>query len=337
MRSIRLLLPVAVAGIAFLASSCGVSADTTAATVAGESIPIEDVNTLVESPAFNTGISSPNESTQDGALARSALQFLIMRQVWLTEADRWGIEIDDSLRGEVGRQLDQQAAQSDQEPLKGRLRDFAIDFGLAQQLVVERIASIDTGNDEDLRRLYDSTDLTWRRVCLTVVQIPAGSVDNARRSIEDGATVDELAKDISGAEVATDPSQGCFTEAELVPELRDDLAGAPTGVTRGVVIVGDEQTGRAGYAYRIERRTHVGFDDARKELTQLVAGFAGQGATAWGTRLALAAEVNPRYGSGVTRGSRGFVVLPPERPQVPVEQMITDAVQSADTDSGSGG
>lgn len=326
MARLRLLLPTAVAAAALLVTSCGVTADTTAATVAGDAIPIDDVTMLVESPAFNGGTVASNESTQDGELARSALQFLIMRQVWVSEAERWGLEIDDNLKAQVGEQLDQQTAQSGQEPLEGRLRELAIDYGTAQQLVVERVGAIDPADDADLRRMYDSTRLTWRRVCLTVVEIPMDVVEDAQSEIEDGATVDDLADRAEGAELVADASGRCYTEAELIPELREDVARARTGVTRGVVLVGDDASGRVGYAYRIESRKVVPFAEAREELRQLVASFAQQGASAWGVRLALSADVNPRYGSGVARGSSGFVVLPPERPEPPRSELIDRAL-----------
>lgn len=329
MARFRLLLPAAVAATALLATSCGVTADTTAASVAGEDIPIDDVTTLVESPAFNGGTESSGGSTQDGDVARSALQFLIMRQVWLSEAERWDLQIDDSLKSQVGEQLDQETAQSGREPLDGRLRELAIDYGTAQQLVVERLAAIDPSNVDDLRRMYDSTRLSWRRVCLTVVEIPVEAVEHARATLEDGATVDDLAERVSGAEQVADPSGGCYTEAELIPELRDDMAGARTGVSRGVVLVGDDSSGRVGYAYRIETRSRIPFSEAREELSELIAGFAGQGAAAWGIRLALAADVNPRYGSGVARGSNGFVVIPPEKPELPRSEVLDRALEAA--------
>ncbi len=348
MARFRLLLPAVAASAALFVTSCGVTANTTAATVGGEDIPIDDVTTLVESPAFNGGAASDNESTQQGDVARAALQFLIMRQVWVSEAERWDLQIDDDLKAQVGEQLDQQTAQSGQEPLEGRLRELAIDYGVAQQLVIERVAAVDASNEADLRRMYDSTRLSWRQVCLTVVEIPVEAVERAQDALEDGATVDDLTEDVEGVEKVADPTGGCYTEAELIPELRDDMAGARTRVSRGVVLVGDDSSGRVGYAYRIESRKVVPFSEAREELAELVASFAEQGAATWGIRLALSADVNQRYGSGVARGSNGFVVLPPERPELPRSQVldqVMDAVRavqgasagSADTGSAGSG
>lgn len=328
MARFRLLLPAAVVAAALLVTSCGVTADTTAASVVGDDIPIDDVTALVESPAFAGSTEGTNESTQPGDLARAALQFLIMRQVWVSEAERWDLQIDDSLKSQVGEQLDAQTAQSGQEPLEGRVRELAIEYGTAQQLVVERIAAVDPSNDADLRRMYDSSRLSWRRVCLTVVEIPVDAVERAEDALEDGATVDDLEERVSGAEQVADPSGGCYTEAELIPELREHMAGARTGVSRGVVLVGDDSSGRVAYAYRIESRSRVPFSDAREELSELIASFAEQGAEAWGIRLALTAEVNQRYGSGVARGSNGFVVLPPEKPELPRSDVLDRALDA---------
>ena len=154
MRRSRTLLLAATAGVALFASACGVTADTTAATVAGTAIPIDDVTTLVSDPVFNGGAEQPNESSQDGTLARSALMFLIERQAWLSELDRWGLEISDADREQIGAQIDEQAATGGQE-LDGRSRELLVEYTAAQSVLTERFGTIDPERDDDLRRLYD--------------------------------------------------------------------------------------------------------------------------------------------------------------------------------------
>ncbi len=121
MRRSRTLLLAATAGAALFASACGVTADTTAATVAGTAIPIDDVTTLVSDPVFNGGAEQPNESSQDGDAPERALMFLIdAAGLAVRGLDRWGLEITDSTESQVGEQLDQQTATERPAELDGR-------------------------------------------------------------------------------------------------------------------------------------------------------------------------------------------------------------------------
>jgi hypothetical protein len=328
MRRSRSLLLAATAGLALFASACGVTADTTAATVAGTAIPVDDVTTLVSDPVFNGGAEQPNESSQDGTLARSALMFLIERQAWLSELDRWGLEISDADREQIGAQIDEQAAAGGQA-LDGRSRELLVEYTAAQSVLTERFSSIDPERDDDLRRLYESSELQWRQVCLTVVQVPADQIAAAEDRLDDGLAVQDLAEVITGAEVVAEPSQGCFAQVGLAPELRADLEVATVGATRGVVLTDDGSGGVAAYAYRLEERRNLSFEEARGELAAAAEGLLQQGPAQWVQLAALGAEVNPRYGQEVVSTADGFTVQAPPRPQLPRGQRIADAVVAA--------
>jgi hypothetical protein len=336
MRRTRSLLLAATAGVALFASACGVTADTTAATVAGRTVSIDDVTALAEDPSFAQGVQNPNESAQSGDVARGALMFLIEREVWLSELERWGVQLDEATRGDVAAELDDQIASSGQR-VGARYRDALVDYQAARTVLAERFADLDPDDDADLRRLYEGSELQWRQVCLTVVQIPADGVERAEQGLDDGAAVTELPDLVDGAEVVADPEQGCFAEVSLVPELRVDLDGVATGATRGVVLVDDGAGGVNGYAYRIEARRSLSFDDAREDLAAAAAGLAEQGPDQWIQLLTLSAEVNPRYGQGVARAGQGFVVQAPERPALARGDRLTDALALAEAAAAAGG
>ena len=330
MRSIRSLLLAAGAGAALFASACGVTADTTAATVDGRSISIDDVAELAADPVFNGGTPAPNESTLDGDVARGALMFLIERQAWIAEAERWGLDIDDAERERFGTQIDQQMAQRGTGTLRARTRELLIDYNVAGAAVAQRFAQLDPDDDDDLRLLYESSRLQWRQVCLTVVQVPASGIDAASELLDSGGGLDDLVERIEGAEQVADPAQGCFAEVGLAPELRTDLADAPVGVTRGVVLTEGGPGGVSAFAYRLERRQDVSFADARGELAVAAAGMAQQGPEQWVQRATLAAQIDPRFGQQVVSSQSGFTIEPPPVPARPLGQRIADAVAAAD-------
>lgn len=327
MRRPRSLLLAATAGLALLASACGVIADTTAASVAGTDVPVDDVTALVQDPAFNQQGSTEDESTQSGEVARAALIFLIERQAWIAELERWGLSIDDEVRGQVSSELDTQIARSGLE-VSDRYRSLLIDYQAAQTVLGERFAGLDPDSDEDLRRLYDGAELQWQQVCLTVVQLPAEQVGRAQDALDGDTTVDELPERIDGAQVVADPSQGCFAEAGLVPELRADLSRAAVGVSRGVVLA-EDANGVAAYAYRLEARRNLSFDDARADLAAAAQSLVQQGPAQWVQLLTLGATVDPRYGSDVISTASGFEISPPPRPVLPLADRLEQAVAAA--------
>lgn len=326
MRSLRSLLLAASAGVALFASACGVTADTTAATVDGRSISIDDVAELSADPVFNGGTPAPNESTLDGGVARGALMFLIERQAWIAEAERWGLDIADGERERFGTQIDQQMAQQGSGTLRDRTRELLIDYNVAGAAVAQRFAQLDPDDDDDLRLLYESSRLQWRQVCLTVVQVPASGIDVASDLIDRGQGLDDLVERIEGAEQVADPSQGCFAEVGLASELRTDLADAPVGVNRGVVLTQGGPGGVTAFAYRLERRQDVSFDDARGELAAAAAGMAQQGPQQFVQRNTLGAQIDPRFGQQVVTSANGFTIEPPPVPARPLGQRIADAV-----------
>ncbi len=335
-RTRTLVLAVTV-GVALFASACGVTADTTAATVDGTDIPADDVNTLVADPVFNGGTPPANESALDGTMARSALMFLIERQAWLSEMDRWGLSVTDDERTTIGDGIDQQAEANGGGKLGARTRELLVDYNAARTALTERFAQLDPNSDDDLRRLYESSELQWRQVCLTVVQIPADQVTAAEAAIERGVGIQDLPDRIAGAEQVADPSQGCNPDVALAPELRADLSGAAVGATRGVVLTDDGAGGVAGYAYRLEGRRNVSFQDAREDLaaaaqrlvTAASQGQVQQGPEQWVQLVALGAQIDPRFGQRVVQSAGGFTVQPPPTPERPRGQRLADAAALA--------
>lgn len=345
MRRTRLLLPAVTVGLALFASACGVTANTTAATVAGRDIPVDDVTELAADPAFNpppdTGNESTqdNESTEDGTVARGVLLFLIQREAWLAELERWGLEITDADRQAAGEQLDQQLQGTETGRVEERSRELLLDYGAAQNLLTQRFSQLDPDSDDDLRRLYDGAPSRWRQVCLTVVRVPVDGIDAAERLVDDRVPVQDLTDRVEGAELVAQPSDGCFPELELLPELRRELVDARTGVTRGVVLTTSGGGGVDAFVFRLEERRVVSFDEARDGLAAEAQGLAQQGPVSWVQAQTLLAEINPRYGQQVQIGATGFTIEPPTAPVVPRAQRIADAIaasQAAEALAGAG-
>ena len=327
MRRTRLLALLAAAALAGSTTACGVTADTTAASISGRDIPVDDVTALVEDSAFNPAADLADESTQPGDDARAALRFLLEREAALAEVERWGLDLE-SERAGVASQIEEQIRAGNQA-VSDRYRDLFIDYQTAQVVLGNRFAQLDPDSDEDLRRLYDGSTEQWEQACLTVAQIPADGVDRARDALDEGATVDQMPELVQGAELVARPSEGCFAEIGLIAELRRDLAGATPGVTRDPVFADVGIGGVTTYIYRLDERRTLSFEEARADLAAAATSLAQQGPGQWLQLQLLTATIDPRYGLDVVRSANGLVVAPPPRPLLPLEQRIAVAAEAA--------
>lgn len=329
MRRTRSLFLAVTAGLALIATACGVTADTTAATVEGREVSVEDVSTLVSDPALSGETIQLGESTEDGTTARNALMFLILREVVLAEVERWDLQITDADREAASAGLDAQFAEAGVGEPTERSRELLVELGAAQTLLSQRLAELDPANEQDLRRLYEGSPAKWRQVCLTAVRVPAEGIDRAQGLVDRRVPVQDLPDRLEGAELIAQPSDGCFPELELFAELRRAVAGAPVGVTRGVVLVDDATGGVTGYVFRLEERRTLPFEEVREVLAGQVEQFASAGPASWIQAQTVLAEINPRYGQKVELSENGLTIEPPTAPVTQRSQRIADALAAA--------
>lgn len=337
----RLLSVVTLVGAVVLTAACGVTADTTAATVSGRDVPIEDVTALVEDEVAMEllfGVTEASgegeESTQSGDAARQALLFEIERAAWAEELERWGLELTEQDRDAAAQQVDAElggAGTTEQLRPTDRTRDLLVDYLAARNVLSQRLAQIDPSDDTDLRRLHEGSAWYWDRVCVAAVRFTADRIGAAEEALDDGVGVEQLPEQVEGTELVADPEQRCIARSQLPDELRDAVDAARPGRTSGVVLVDDGAGGRTGFVFRVDERQRVGFEDARPELEGIVGTLAQQGAASWVQLQVARAEINPRYGSGVgAGGTSGLAIVPPPSPSLSLAQLITQARAAAD-------
>jgi hypothetical protein len=314
MHRTRTLALVAVTAVATLvASSCGVLADTDAATVVGRTVSIESVEQLSRDEGFTGAMDADvQEGSVPGDLFRSVLQFELQRVAWIAEADRWGIEITEEMRDAAAQQVEAQIT-STGTAYDDETREKLVEYVAAQTALETRFAELDPSADADLRLLYEGAPSLWERICVAVVQVDPAQVDAAERALHDGASVEELPGLVEGTTLAADPEQ-CVPGSELPDELESAFRAAPRGSDEGPLSVGDPATGAATYLYRVDERRTIGFGEAREELAQIAQGLAQQGAQTWISLVVSEAEIDPRFGTGVSRVNGQPVVDAPPAP-----------------------
>ncbi len=370
-RSLSIL--AATAAFALAASSCGTTADTTAATVGDRTISIDDVNEIIDEPAIvGTGAEAVTESRQPGDLARSALMYEIQRLAWVEEAERWGIDLDEEDRTEAEAQLDAQLLQAGVE-LSPSAREGAVDSSVAQNALLVRWAEIDPSSDEDLRLVYEGAPSRWRTWCLTVVAVGPEDEDRVESLLDDGVALGDVAERVELAELVATPDE-CFAGSELPPELETAAREAGERGARGArpAPVPTNLGGGEGLLFfEVHRATAPSFEESRDVVAQVAAGLANAveqlaslsaiGAdatdaelqqaqqvqqeavgvlTGWVEERMRSAVVNPRYGSGVVGGGSSvdatLRIAPPAAPLQPAGELLS-SLEGLELDPTAGG
>ncbi len=347
LRPARSLALVGVLGVA--ATGCGVTADTTAATVGDRTISIDDLDAVVEEQAIvGPGATEVDESRQPGDQARTALMYEIQRVAWIEEAERWGVEPTAEQVAQAEQQLDAQLAGVQ---LNDEIREGAIESAAAQNALLDRFAEIDPGDDADLRLIYEGAPSRWRSWCLTVVGTSTDQADRVESLLDDGVALEQVADRVEDTELLATPDQ-CFVGSELPVEL-ETAAREANGTPRPEPVTTDLGGGQTVmYFFEVERASTSSFDDARDEVAFVAQNLRqaveqlrllstlgadaseediqqAQAAQQEGVDVLLgwigermrSAEVNPRYGTGVVEAPEqlggGFVVEAPPAPLQP--------------------
>lgn len=309
MRSRRALL-VLTSVVAIAAVSCGVVADTTAATISGRTVSVSDVDTLAASPAFlqllqgQPASAEPQESRVAGSAARSALQFELERVAYAALAEDLGLSVDPAVTQEADTWVSQQEAQLQGQALDPRVRELLVSYIENQLLVYEYVRGADARDRGVLERFYDRLSSRWDQRCVTIVGADAAQVDAFQDLRRSGAGVDAIAEAVEGAEVVVDAATGCVSRVDLPGSLLSVIDRLRTGSTSEAI-----ELDGAVYVVRLDGRRQVGLDEAAAELAEMIQAAAQSGPQALIMGELATATVNPRYGQGVL--PTGVVVAPP--------------------------
>lgn len=338
-RRSRVLSLVVLAAVGLVASSCGVTADTTAATVLGRDISIDDVNEIVDDEElmtllFGAAADDDNESTQPGDIARGVLLFELERTVWEAEVERWGLEVPDQLRGEAETLIDEQLATLDQtqprpdgrpRELSGDARELLVEFVATRGAVAQRLAALDPQDESDLRLLYNGSTPAWDQYCVTIATMGPEQADAADAALADGATIDDLVERVDGVQIAVDAEQTCLARTDLPPRLLETVRELTPGRTSSTIVLDDGAGGLQVVVVRVQERRTVPFEEAvaTGQLTTLAGRIAESGTAAYAQYLVADAEINPRYGTEVGTNLAGQVIIePPPAPELPRRELF---------------
>lgn len=317
MRGTRNLAAAITLSLSIGVVGCGVAADDTAATVGGRSVSIESVNDIARDPLFSqAGGADLVDYVLPGDMARSALSFEITRVAWISEAERWGLDLD-AVRSDASSQLDSQLAQNPPEGgISESMREKFVDYYAAQIALSDRFGKIEATNESDLRRLYQGVPGLWNRTCAWIVSIPEGSDKSVRKLLADDVKLKDLPDRVKGATLAADPTQSCISDSSMPSELSGPIRNLPLKKVSDVLSLSSGGVTQHFIA-EVESRETLSFSDAKSDLADIAGSLSTQGPQAWVQLIAGTAKINSRFGSGVEVGQSGPTITPPSAPVVP--------------------
>jgi len=351
MRSGRtLVVAVAVVAAAVL-SSCGVAADDRAASVFGETVSVNTVDSLASDAVFLQALQAGEVGTDSvipGVTARTVLTFEIQNVAAQAELERFGLTLDDALLAE--------AKQTVLSQIPDKLSDVAVErlaaFVASTTALGNRLVSVDPKSEQDLRLLYDGSPGLWNRTCVAMVAVLPAQSDQVEGVIAAGGRIEDVTATVAEAQLVFDPAKECVSTSQLPTQVRERIADAAPGSTIGPVVI-DGQSGTVELFLRVDGTRRLAFDDpeTKQQLDGIATKLASaqqqpaQAAGYWlNLVLADSVQVNPRYGTAAVSQSGSFEVVPPKGPIVPttVPPLLEDALDgggagpSGGSNSGSG-
>lgn len=333
---------MAVAAVtAAVLSSCGVAADDQAATVFGETVSVDTVDSLASDAVFLQALQAGEVGTDSvipGVTARTVLTFEIQNVAAQAELQRFGLTLDDAVLAE--------AKQTVLAQIPDRLSPVAVDrlaaFVASTTALGNRLVSVDPTSEQDLRLLYDGAPGLWNRTCVAMVAVLPKQSDQVEAVIDAGGRIEDVPAKVTEAQLVFDPAKECVPTSQLPTQVRDRIADAAPGSTLGPVTI-EGQSGTVELFLRVDGTRHLSFDDpaAKQQLVGIAKKLASaqqQPAQAAGYWLNLviadAVQVNPRYGTPAVSQSGSFEVVAPKGPVVP--STLPPVVQDALGGGGSG-
>lgn len=297
-----------------LATACeGPLADTSAATIDGVDISIEDVRNLADAPdlAQQLQISEPAIDVPDGQLAggptRSALQFLVATELLASAARRQGLDVNVP----SGSAAATDGASEEFAAVSGRFQAYA-------QALGESAAATPVDDDVLDAFLKAQGDTFDSNICLEGIAAPIGEGTDAVVALLDaGITFDEIVQQFGGQvqNFGTASAPNCV-DAEgldgLDETVQAGLTEGPIGALLQSEIVGQDGTTQTVFLRPLSR---AGDRDPDVERAFARSVFSGQNsASAWIFAMAELVEVHidSRFGDFST--TDGDLVVAPTRP-----------------------
>lgn len=318
-----LAVVVSVLTVAVL-SSCGVAADDRAATVFGQTVSANTVDTLASDAVFLQALQAGEVGTASvipGVTARTVLTFEIQNVAAQAELERFGLKLDDALVAD--------AKQTVLSQIPDKLTDVGVDrlaaFVASTTALGNRLVSVDPSSEQDLRLLYDGAPGLWNRTCVAMIAVLPAQSDQVENIVDAGGRLEDVTATVTEAQLVFDPAKECVPTSQLPTQVRERIAGAAPGSTLGPVVI-EGQAGTVELFLRVDGTRRLGFDDpaTREQLTGIAKKLASaqqqpaQAAGYWlNLVLADAVQVNPRYGRAAVSQSGSFEVVAPAGPAVP--------------------
>ena len=308
-------------------ASCGVTAESTAATVAGKTVPIKTVNALARDEVFSApGASAANDSVLPGEQARAALLLAVQATAWASELERFGIPLSTEAEAQANQQIDAQLGQQGAPTqISATARAVLVQFIAAQTLLGERFKAIQESSTEDLHLLYDRLPIARELTCMTVASADPAVQGAVLKQLQSGALLEELPGVFPEVNIVA-TSRDCIPTALLSGLIQQAVLGAELGVTTAPVTATDSKGNPITYLIRVDERKVVSFEEAVPGLLKLIS----QGPDLWVQLVVATAQINPRYGSKVGTAPNGqAAVLPPPAPELPGGGLLDSRVISA--------
>jgi foldase protein PrsA len=264
------------AGALFLAACSGSVPSDAAATVNGETIPLDLLETQVEAQVDNpegqfANLEGDERTTQIEGLQRQVLTNMIRIEMFNQLAEEEGIEVTEE---EVQDRWDQEVSfQGDEQAL----RDLIESIGLTEEQAREQLRSVvaqeklreqltaDLAPDEEeLRDLYEERSDQWEQVEASHILVETEEeADAIIGLLERGRDFAELAEarstDTGSAQQGG--SLGSQPRGTFVPEFEEAVWNAEEGE-----IVGPVQTQFGFHVIRVDRFVTQSFEDVRDTL-----------------------------------------------------------------------
>ncbi len=304
-------------------AACGVTADTTAATVAGKKVSVETVNLLARDEVFGaTTGSGASQSVLPGDQARAALLLAVQATAWTSESERFGVPLSAQAKAQANQQIDAQLGQQGApSKISDTARQVLIKFLAGQGLLTERFKSISESSTQDLRLLYDGLPVARELTCMAVAAVQPKAKKAVLRELLAGARLENLPGAFPEVEIVA-TAEECIPTALLSGSIRQVVQAAPLGVVAAPLELTDSQGAPIVYLIRVDERKVVPFKGAVPGLLKLIS----QGPDIWMQLVVASAQINPRFGSGVGMGPTGeAAILPPPSPALPSGALL-DAV-----------
>ncbi len=326
----RVLALVCLAAIA--ATSCGVLADDTAGSVAGNPVSTETVSALVADDTLvgalqgldpGSEVPEQGESVQEGDITRQALAFALQTAAIEQLADSLDLELDLSDTSQLEEELAGGGIDPGQlsEPTKNQLNLQMH----AQGAIQDWYGDLDLQSAEAATELYDLAPQIWQRRCVDVLAVQESSLEVVQEKVEAGRILGVIDEQVDGAEMVL-TSDNCVSVARILAELSgsvtDALVDAAVGEVVGPLEV-ESPDGAGGTSVVTVWFEVVGDEPGSPEsMAEELSGqpwFDPSVIVVW--NLLTDTQVNPRYGLELEMIGRSFVIGRPEAPE-PVEPVI---------------